>query len=145
MAKDLKSSTSPETDLISTGYECPDYSQPEPADGAERETHTCYPSFRVCKEAAVELHKALTAGKLLGGEFAAIVVLKNTEVRVSDNDEDEDSSQDYELSFTVKAILPSVDEGGAGETEADIMAEFDKLPKAVKDKGVEETDEEDND
>jgi hypothetical protein len=131
--------------LIDLGYERPDYSEPcAPCSAGEtppeRKLHTVYPTFRVCEDAAAELHKALAEGKLLDGEFAAIVVLKNTMVRVADDDEDEDPKKDVELEFTVRAILPHVE---AGDDEAKIMAEFEQLPKAVKD--TEEEDEEEND
>ena len=87
--------------LISLGYEREDYAGPIPAEGESRPTKTIFPTFRVCDKAAVELHKALNAGKLLNGEFAAIVVLKSSMVRISDNDEDEDEAEDVELEFTV--------------------------------------------
>ena len=126
--------------LISLGYEREDYAGPIPAEGESRPTKTIFPTFRVCDKAAVELHKALNAGKLLNGEFAAIVVLKSSMVRISDNDEDEDEAEDVELEFTVKALLPHVE---PDDDEAKIMAEFEQLPKAVKD--TEEEDEEEND
>ena len=126
--------------LISLGYEREDYAGPIPAEGEARPTKTIFPTFRVCDKAAVELHKALNAGKLLNGEFAAIVVLKSSMVRISDNDEDVDPSQDVELEFVVKAILPHLEDSPGGEAE--ILADFDKLPKPTPD-ASEEADEED--
>lgn len=132
--------------LIDLGYEAPDYSCPTPASGnGKQKMHTVFPTFRVCKEPAEELHKALNSAKLLDGEFAAIVVLKNSMVRVSDDDEDEDPSKDVEMEFVVKALMPHAD-GGSTETEDAIMADFDKLPKPTKDAGESDDDgEEDED
>jgi len=129
--------------LISLGYEREDYAGPIPAEGESRPTKTIFPTFRVCDKAAVELHKALNAGKLLNGEFAAIVVLKSSMVRISDNDEDVDPSQDIELEFVVKAILPHIEDSPGGEAE--ILADFDKLPAAVKETPGADDDEEEND
>ena len=128
--------------LISLGYEREDYAGPIPAEGEARPTKTIFPTFRVCDKAAVELHKALNAGKLLNGEFAAIVVLKNNMVRVADNDEDEDEAEDVELEFTIKALLPHVE---PDDDEAKIMAEFEQLPAAVKEAPGGDDDEEEND
>lgn len=128
--------------LISLGYEREDYAGPIPAEGESRPTKTIFPTFRVCDKAAVELHKALNAGKLLNGEFAAIVVLKNNMVRVADNDEDEDEAEDVELEFTIKALLPHVE---PDDDEAKIMAEFEQLPAAVKETPGADDDEEEND
>ena len=126
--------------LINLGYEAPDYSA-EPGGKSKQKTHTVYPTFRVCQDPAAELHQALTGARLLDGEFAAIVVLKNSMVRVADDDEDEEPGKDVELEFVVKALLPHV-EAGAGETEESIMADFEKLPAAKQDQGAEPEGEE---
>jgi hypothetical protein len=129
--------------LISTGYETEDYSKPiEP--GEDRPKVTRYPTFRVCGEAAAELHKALMDGKCLDGEFAAVVVMSNTMVRVADSDEDEDDSKDVELEFKITGILPDL-EGKDAKLEEEIMSDFDKLPKAIKDKNKDDDDDEGDD
>ena len=122
--------------LIGLGYEREDYSKPL-GPNEKRDMHTVYPTFRACGPAAAELINALGAGRQLDGEFAAIVVLKSTMLRTADEDEDEEPDEDTEAEFTVKAIMPHVD---GGEPEDKIMADFEKLPKAVMDK--EESEEE---
>jgi len=130
MAKSPVNTNTPGEDMvsgqISLGYNRPDYSKPtEP--GETPGTHTVYPSIRVCGAPAAALKQALNTAKLLDGDFAAIVVLKNVMVRTADEDVDEDPNEDVELEFVVKSILPSVDEA-AGETEEDILKAFDALP-----------------
>jgi hypothetical protein len=128
--------------MIGLGYDAPDYSKPI-EDGKERETVTRYPCLRVCGEAAAELHTALSGGRCLDGEFAAVVVLKNIMVRVSDEDEDEEESKDVELEFKVYSIMPDLDKKNP-KLEEEIMSDFEKLPRAKKDNGDEELDGDDS-
>jgi len=123
--------------LISLGYESEDWSGPQPVGGGDRPKVTRYPTLRVCKEAAAELHKALSQGKLLDGEFAAIVVLKSTMIRVADDDDDEDESEDVELEFSVRGIMPDLDSKNP-KLEEEIMADFEKLPRGVKEAASDE-------
>jgi len=127
MAKPTAPVNAPVEGLISLGYDGPDYSQPT-SPGGESKTHTVFPTLMVCGAPASELKQALDATNILDGEFAAIVVLKNSMVRVSDNDEDADPSGDVEMEFTVKAIMPHAPEQDGVDS---IMADFDKLPAAT--------------
>lgn len=129
MAQEKEQMTPPSVaGMIDLGYEAPDYSQPIAAgEKSKSKTHTVYPTFRVCEGPAAQLHQALSQGRLLDGEFAAIVVLKNTMIRVADEDEDADSDKDVEMEFRVQSIMPHMEESGM---EDQIMNEFDQLPKA---------------
>lgn len=143
MSKDTKTEDAPVDGMISLGYEQEDYCNPVDPETDEVPTKTVYPTLRVCNEPAAKLHEVLSGAKLLSGDFAAIVVLKNTMVRVADSDEDEDPTKDVEMEFTIKGIMPHFEPGA--QTEDDIMAAFDKLPvvKSVSgDDGDNENDDE---